>query len=150
MPVTFERVGPFLNNAPPPINDAALNNVEQGILNLVAEINSAVATLATATAKLAGIQEGATANETDAYLLSLGNATGTLAMSKVSGLVDTLNSKHTDIANTKVAHVFVYSDVNVARPTTSTGVMIWWQAATAGLDVPVNALDFDRVDLLGA
>lgn len=46
---------------------------------------------ASAFAKLAGIAEGATANQSDAYLLSRTNHTGTQAMSTITGLVEIAN-----------------------------------------------------------
>lgn len=43
-------------------------------------------------AKLAGIEAGATANSTDAYLLDRANHTGTQAISTVAGLQDELDA----------------------------------------------------------
>lgn len=48
--------------------------------------------------KLAGIQAGATKNQTDAYLLSRANHTGTQAISTVSGLQASLDSKVDKVA----------------------------------------------------
>lgn len=51
--------------------------------------------LDTAEAKLASVAAGATANQTDAYLLARANHTGTQAIATIVGLVDALASKAT-------------------------------------------------------
>lgn len=94
------------------------------------------------------VSTSATTNADDAYLLDRGNHTGQEGITDVAGLQDALNSKHAEVANTKVPHIFVYSDEADARPTADANVVIWWIAANGALGQPTNATGQDLVDLV--
>jgi len=63
-----------------------------------AKINAGLTATDAATDKLAGVANGATANQADAYLLARGNHTGTQAISTVLGLQTALDGKATPAA----------------------------------------------------
>src|SRR5689334_6882501 len=100
--VNYTPVGPFVNNGPPALSADNLNELEQGIVDLVSELSAAQVSLAAAITKLNTVQTGATANDTDADLHDLGQATGSLPQNQVTGLVAALASFHADIAGTKM------------------------------------------------
>lgn len=126
--------------------------------------SSSLAGVATATqiTKLNGIADGATANSSDATLLSRANHTGTQAQNTVEGLVDSLASKQplssvltntsasfTTVLETKLNGVATGAEVNTASNIGASGIGIYRQKigvdlqfkniyATGALDIGEN------------
>lgn len=93
-------------------------------------------------AKLAGIQDGATAND-DAYLLDLGNHTGTLTADRISDLNAVLAALTLDSFADPVGPVSMGGQqlTNLAEPTQATdaATKAYVDAARQGLDVKDSA-----------
>lgn len=89
--------------------------------------------------KLSGIQEGATANQTDSYLLNRVNHTGTQAISTVSGLQTALDTKVDKVAGKQLST----EDFTSAEKTKLSGIE---SGATAN---QTNAFLVNRVNHTG-
>lgn len=92
--------------------------------------------------KLAGVATQATKNQTDAYLLSRSNHSGTQAIATITGLADALDSKLSGDVEFEISDITGLADALDSKMASTAGV-----ADIDGLTDALTALD-DAVDAL--